>query len=472
MKSGKRVPALHFPSHIITIVAILTVTMPRPLVAEPSSPQTKGQNKPTTELQQAEQRVEQLAQTNHKLRKLARSFLVGKPLGDFTDKQGTIYQDATVLKIGTTSITLGHLAGKGRTRTSTTLKLDDCPAEWALLGDSSDQPQFASQPPVKSGATGDLSAAIVVIEGDKGTGTGFLANDNGKTYLFTAAHVLSGNQKLAVKLPTGRKITRFGAFQACEGADLVRLEVLEPVEHTLNIADSAGLSDHGVPIIAAGNSGGGGTIGFEGGKIMGVGPESIEIDAQVIQGNSGGPIVIRDSLAVIGVVTHLVDARKDKWAETTRYSDIRRFGARLDRDWEWREMPIGRFLGEGSKLKEIQDYNMMIAIALVPSSEPGDVLDEYKTTRISKEIRSLRSWLTTMRSSNRRISDTDWNRRINSFLTSLKTMSVKQIKDVDANQYAWFHKEMGSQLLIQRHKLISECEKAIEVFRPGGSSSR
>ncbi|MGE9270801.1 MAG: S1 family peptidase [Verrucomicrobiales bacterium] len=352
----------------------------------------------------------------------------------------------------------------------TSFALSEGPVEWAVLlggepfgrGRSEDHEVLRSA----SRRPGDeVAEAIVVIEGDQGVGTGFLAAIGGKTYLYTAAHVLSGNSKLAVKLRNGQKILRFGRFEASSGADLVRIEVLEEVPAALLLGDTDGQSQQGKVIYAAGNSGGGGTVGFLEGKIQGVGAESIEIDAKVIQGNSGGPILDGVTHEVLGVVTHLVAARKDEWAKETRFSEIRRFGCRVDREWIWDEVPCGRFLVEGRQLKDLTDLNTLMVFALDPNEWRNPQLRGYEDHRIVKEIRELQSWIDNQRGRMTGVSESDRRKKVASFYTGLRTSSRQQMRDFRPGRFVWFHREMAEQVRLLREEIDEVCDEAIENLR-------
>ena len=51
-----------------------------------------------------------------------------------------------------------------------------------------------------------LSKYIVIVEGDKSVGTGFIAQYEGKTYLFTNLHVLDGNKSIKCKTMQGKEL--------------------------------------------------------------------------------------------------------------------------------------------------------------------------------------------------------------------------------------------------------------------------
>lgn len=69
--------------------------------------------------------------------------------------------------------------------------------------------------------------AMVSIEGEGGKGLGVLVREEGKVWLYSAAHVFAGHQKLTITTTNGNKLTRFGELQVAGEADLLRLEVQE-----------------------------------------------------------------------------------------------------------------------------------------------------------------------------------------------------------------------------------------------------
>ncbi|MFM7180180.1 MAG: hypothetical protein ACKO2G_01750 [Verrucomicrobiales bacterium] len=69
--------------------------------------------------------------------------------------------------------------------------------------------------------------SLVVIEGEGGKGFGVLVREGDKLWLYTAAHVFGGHQKLTITAANGNKLTRFGQLQVAGAADVARLEVQE-----------------------------------------------------------------------------------------------------------------------------------------------------------------------------------------------------------------------------------------------------
>jgi len=426
----------------------------------------QGQDEGSMSWREAEAMMENLAKSHEELRVFALDGLVGRRYEELVTKSGKTFTDVVIKDAGGRTVELSHTED-GLARV-VVLDVADGPAAWSVLVPS-DQLKVAPVSPGENKTVKQpgeqVAQAIVVIEGDAGVGTGFLATSGEKLYLYTAAHVLSGNKKLIVKLQNGRRITKFGKFEASGGADLVRIEVLEEFDAPLSLGDAAGQSKQKMPVFAAGNSGGGGTVGFLEGTIQGVGAESIEIDADVIQGNSGGPILDGVTHEVLGVVTHLVAARKDQWAKETRFSEIRRFGCRVDRRWVWDEVPIGRFLEEGQQIKELTDLNNLMILALQPEEWDSGQLREYESHRVVKEIRVLEEWFDKRRNSSTGVSESDRKKKFASFFSGLRTSSKQQMRDFRPDRFVWFHREMAQQVVILRQEIDKTCDEAIDDLR-------
>lgn len=217
----------------------------------------------------------------------------------------------------------------------------------------------------------DPMKAIVLIEGEGGAGTGFFVKHSTGIYLYTAAHVLSGNRKPVFKTIDGRKYTRFGRLEVAKGADLVRMRVNESVPAKLRMA-KAGRIEMGGDIVAVGNSGGGAVLTENKGVIQGVGDVSFEIDAEVIPGNSGGPILAASDHHVLGLVTHATQGQGDVWASKTRYSKIRRFGVRFDRRRKWVKVALKTFQEEPYEIAKMnQVTRLLYALSILRPTRNG-----------------------------------------------------------------------------------------------------
>ena len=165
---------------------------------------------------------------------------------------------------------------------------------------------------------------VVIVCGEK-AGSGFIVRDGGRPYLFTNAHVVQRGAVIAHRLDGTRLM--LGPRDEAVGRDMVRFALDESMP-AFDLA--AGVPDIGDPVVVLGNSDGRGVVTEIRGKVIGVGPREIEVDAAFVVGNSGSPVLDRHG-RVIGIATYLRDCRDDEdWSKAdTRFNGIRRFALRL-----------------------------------------------------------------------------------------------------------------------------------------------
>ncbi len=169
--------------------------------------------------------------------------------------------------------------------------------------------------------------AVYVIETPNGRGTGFLVAANNQAWLYTNQHVIDSPRKLRVIGSSGGTL-KVGELEIAKDRDLARFKV--DLRSGLAIAPDP---THGDEIIVYGNSRGTGHITEDYGKIVGISPTEIEVDADIVAGNSGGPIV-NASNEVFAVSAYVLFADQDRDATIagTRFEASRRFGLLINRE--------------------------------------------------------------------------------------------------------------------------------------------
>lgn len=315
-----------------------------------------------------------------------------------------------------------------------------------------------------------ISNAVLIIEGDQSVGTGFVVLSEEKKYLYTAAHVFSGNSKLKIKNTTGITFTKFGTFEAAEGADLIRMEILDEVKDALEIApEGAGIQINS-EIAALGNGGGTGVIAVEKGRILGTSADSLEVDAGIIQGNSGGPVVYQSSGKVVGLVTHLTNERKDLWSEGTRQAAVRRFACRVDKNWHWKSMKVAEFLADAKELADFDEQTRLcFAMAqLEPLSnglrldqtvgEGGSAMEILDRNRSNEMVRSLIQMNNDLSSSKSKLSETELKKKFRSLIGQMHSRAKRSSDAFAPQNYAWFHRNQSGVSIEARQ----ECLKALQ----------
>ena len=200
-------------------------------------------------------------------------------------------------------------------------------------------------------ANRNILPSCVTIETILGTGSGFFFEKNGRMYVVTSAHVVKDVPFVIVRDPKGNEYSASDAYFAAD-RDLALLSFKNnvPLGNSLTVISELGSLPLDVPVESFGDSDGKGVIVKSEGRLLGVGPKEIETDAQIVPGNSGGPIVLKETGEVIGVASHAT-RNGDVWLDGTRFNNqTRRFGVRID------NIDINRLLSNRSKLLRSDDY--------------------------------------------------------------------------------------------------------------------
>jgi hypothetical protein len=224
--------------------------------------------------------------------------------------------------------------------------------------------------------------AMVIVEDDEGRGSGFIVKMDGKPFLVTNSHVVRGNRNVKFKDLRNAEIAT-GPLAIADQVDAVRATVshagaaleIEPQLDKVNIGDE---------IIVAGNSEGAGVVREIPGKVVGIGPDRIEVDAPFVPGNSGSPILLKSTGKVIGVATYMRIPRERKGGKSPfSLNEVRRFGYRIDTVAQWITPPgKGRLLQEGMKLAEMESVSN--TINQVMDSDAAYVLQWGSSSFVSK----------------------------------------------------------------------------------------
>lgn len=325
---------------------------------------------------------------------------------------------------------------------------------------------------------GNETEHIVIIEGDASTGTGFLLNIEGRSWLYTAAHVISGNKTLKMKNINGDVFKKFDLMQTAEGFDLLRFRLKENVEEALEVADSSDVAKENMKVAALGNGGGAGVISSEEGIIKGISAEFFEVDCDIIPGNSGGPIILQKTRKVIGVVTHLKKGEANVWTRGTRFTKIRRFGCRLNREHKWVDQSIASFIKEG---KDMVTYDkitrLCFALSSLQATTTGmhlgasvdtdnsvsilSILEENEDEAVVKELYEMNGDLSGKKSA---VSRSDLVRRYTSILRQALNKARRTKGDLASTSNSSFHGNEMKKSLQWRETAIKSLKSRIDGF--------
>ncbi len=214
---------------------------------------------------------------------------------------------------------------------------------------------------------------LVFVSGADGAGSGFVATLGGANFLFTNAHVAAGIKSAGFKTLDGTKV-QVGAPSIAVGHDIFRMQLGPggtPLEVMLKVDENAAIDD---AVVVLGNAEGGGVINTIKGRIVGVGPQLVEVDAPFQPGNSGSPIIHLKTGKVIGVATYLTIKKYDAATkEILKNPVIRRFGYRLDSVKTWQPVNWPTFYAQAAEMQAIETLTGDLGNFLVDLGKDGRV---------------------------------------------------------------------------------------------------
>jgi S1-C subfamily serine protease len=198
--------------------------------------------------------------------------------------------------------------------------------------------------------------AVVLVEGDNGVGSGFIADMHDQFFIVTNQHVLSGNSKFTVTGMDGTKYPTDGPLWGAVDSDVAILRI-PTADHFISVDDNAEANAKiNDPVMVLGNAQGGGVVTQTTGKLLGIGPQLVEVNAKFVHGNSGSPIIDNLTRQVVGIATYTIQYyNPDDLQKAAQAPQLRWFGYRLDTIKQWNQLDWVRFSSEGQQLAKIQD---------------------------------------------------------------------------------------------------------------------
>ncbi len=224
-------------------------------------------------------------------------------------------------------------------------------------------PAAAAQPVAVASTPGDPISrdlvktyrnSLVFVTGADGSGSGFVAMTGGANFLFTNAHVAAGIRGAGFKTLDGTAV-QVGAPSIAVGHDIFRMQLGpggKPMEIMLGVDENVTIDDE---VVVLGNAEGAGVINTIKGKIVGIGPNLVEVDAPFQPGNSGSPIIHLKTGKVIGVATYLSIKKYDQATkEVLKTPVVRRFGYRLDSVKVWQPVNWPAFYAQAAEMERVE----------------------------------------------------------------------------------------------------------------------
>jgi hypothetical protein len=206
---------------------------------------------------------------------------------------------------------------------------------------------------------------VAIVEGSGGAGSAFIARIGKGRYLITNQHVVAGMDVPVFTKPDRTRL-KIGTAAAAEGHDVMAfgidqegsaLEAMQNVDRHVAIGDE---------VAVLGNPSGEGVIHPLSGKIVGLGPQLVEVSAEFVPGNSGSPIIHVRTGKVIAVASYLIYEPIGMQEEGTRQNTrTRRFGYRLDSIQKWLPVRMWEFNDEGATVKRIRERTKDLTTIIV-----------------------------------------------------------------------------------------------------------
>lgn len=185
--------------------------------------------------------------------------------------------------------------------------LSGVPSESTGLPQVAAFPSGSSTRPVSSSVEAPLEA-LVIVNGTRSTGSGFLAEIRGRRFLVTNAHVIAGAGTLTCRTVTGETLSLPNYCFLSDDRDLALIPVQNREAGFLEVTDDLGSEVKiGDPITVFGNEAGARVATELRGRVRGIGPQQVEIDALILEGNSGSPVIDNETGRVVGVVAYYIE---------------------------------------------------------------------------------------------------------------------------------------------------------------------
>ncbi len=287
-------------------------------------------------------------------------------------------------------------------------------------------------------STDKLMRFLAIIKGDHSMGSGFIAKFKTGTSLITNAHVLSGNTTFTAQLADGSTIDLEG-LRCAQGRDIVSVDNSKLTDGFEVMDDVSSGTAIGDDVVILGNSMGGGVITQIPGKITGIGPDLVEVDAKFVPGNSGSPVIHVKTGKVIGIATYAVlqkidgDIGKDSAFANTE----RRFAYRIDNIPGWQTTAWPTFEQEGQIVLGVRDRTN----ALLDLAKDLNKTGEVHYAMFMDSSNPLHSIVEDFKDDMERYTpnDTHYNTSKEQFMSNVTDFCTQDIDQIHPDQFSPYH---------------------------------
>jgi hypothetical protein len=298
--------------------------------------------------------------------------------------------------------------------------------------------------------------SLVFVTGTSGEGSGFIATMGTNNFLFTNAHVAAGIPDAKYNAVTGNAV-RGDVPSVAIGEDVFCMSMPaggRPLQIMDNVDANAAIGD---AVVVLGNADGQGVVNTILGRIVGIGPNLVEVDAPFIPGNSGSPIIHLKTGKVIGVATYLVTYQYEFMTDRKLPRPVvRRFGYRIDNVKGWQAVNWRSFHAQAEEMDSVEALTKDLTEFLRDLAEHNGMEGKvaYTNPLIGKLIDDW-AFQRGRNPSGQEAAVADAN-----FLTSLKIACETDILDAQSRiTYDYFRRD-----LLDQKQERDEIAKTIERF--------
>lgn len=288
------------------------------------------------------------------------------------------------------------------------------------------------------------SGALVFIENAGGSGSGFVCTIAGRKFVVTNQHVIAGSKGLRFTL-LDREPLKTGAAAAAVGHDIMSFaadEAPQAMEMMTSVEKEAVVGD---AVVVLGNAEGARVINPLVGKLVGIGPNLVEVSAEFMPGNSGSPIVHLKSGKVIGVATYAVVRQIDSLTGR-RNPRIRRFGFRLDSVKRWQPVAWPVYDEEFQTISRIQERTGDLAALLNDLAGGGRiVVERHKNDVIRRPLEKFIE--ATSRSG---VNERDRDRAVQDLMATMRSACQRDVEQAKQRvRYDYFARALGEEAKVR-----------------------
>ncbi len=305
----------------------------------------------------------------------------------------------------------------------------------------------------------DHRGGLIIVEGGASSGSGFICQMREGRFLLTNQHVAC--EMPVIRLASLDRVDApIGAGSAAVGHDIIRFATTStatPLIASNNVDTDAKIGD---PIVVLGNTEGARVVQPLTGKLVGIGPDRIEVTAEFLPGNSGSPIIHLPSGKVIGIATYLMTQKFPELTDSPQ-PGVRRFGYRLDSVRQWQPVAWPVYRADKAAIDQVENLTKDLARLI---GEMGDRralnASSFSTSPIYRPVRDFDASM-----AKKSLSHADRSSATQTFLSSIRAATQADIiRGRQTLRYDYFQHQLAEQAEI-REQMYRLFDKLIRGNR-------